>query len=85
MGVLFGIFRDESLVFLLGRNIKPNYDFLTQKSSITNWSTLKQAILKKVDSLDIHKITDDVKPFLINQKDVKKVELFREYLEQLEI
>jgi len=73
------------VVFLLGRNIKPNYDFLSQKSSIANWSTLKQAILKKVDTLDMHKITADVKPFLINQKDVKKVELFRGYLEQLEI
>ncbi len=73
------------VVFLLGKDIRPNYDFLTQKASIKNFDQLKEAILNKTNTLEIKKIAEDVKPFLIDQKNVKKVELFNEYLKQVEI
>ncbi len=73
------------VVFLLGKDIRPNYDFLTQKAFIENSDQLKEAILNKTNTLDMKKIAEDVKPFLIDQKDVKKVELFNEYLNQVEI
>lgn len=73
------------VVFLLGKDIRPNYDFLSQKASIENFDQLKEAILNKTNTLEMKKIAEDVKPFLIDQKDVKKVELFNVYLRQVEI
>lgn len=72
------------VVFLLGKDVSPNFDFLSQKASLSNGKDLKEAVLERVNSLDMGKIAGDVKPFLINPKEIKKVEMFRDYLKQLE-
>ncbi len=73
------------VVFLLGRNILPNYDFLTQKASITNSHQLKNAIIEKIKPFNMKGLAEDVRPFLINMKEVKKVEMFKEYFGQVEL
>ena len=71
------------VVFLLGKNILPNYDFLSQKASITNGHQLKDAIIERLKPFNMQELAEDVRPFLINMKDVKKVELFKEYIGQV--
>lgn len=73
------------VVFLLGKEIKPNYDFLSQKASIENGMQLKDAILYRINSFDMKKLSEDVKPFLIHVKDIKRVHLFKEYLQQVSL
>jgi len=69
------------LVFLMGRNIHPNMDYLQQKVNIRNTGELKEKLLAKCHSLDMKAMADDVAPFLFNSTDEKKVRLFAEYLE----
>lgn len=70
------------VVFLLGKNITPNYEFLHQKASITSGTQLKDSVLDKVKAINMHELAEDVRPFLIKPKDAKKVVLFREFIEQ---
>jgi predicted nucleotidyltransferase component of viral defense system len=70
------------VVFLLGQNVQPNFDFLSRKASITRGSELKEAVLTKVKSLDLNYMAQDVKPYLINPKEIKQVELFEKYIRQ---
>ena len=73
------------VVFMLGKGIFPNYDFLTQKASIENGDQLREKILNKTSTMDMNKIAEDVKPFLIDQKDMKKMIMFRDYFGQAEL
>ena len=73
------------VVFLLGRDVRPNFDFLSQKASISDGKGLKEIVLKKIDSIDMKKMAEDVRPFLFKQGEIKRVELFEEYLRQIEI
>ncbi len=71
------------VIFLLGRDVKPNFDFLSKKASISNGRILKEAVSEKISSIDMKVIAEDVKPFLFNQKEVKKVVMFSDYLQQI--
>ena len=44
---------------------------------------LGEIIITKVDSMDLIKISQDIKPFLFNSQDAKKIELFPDYLKSL--
>ncbi|MEX2410822.1 MAG: nucleotidyl transferase AbiEii/AbiGii toxin family protein, partial [Candidatus Paceibacterota bacterium] len=52
------------LVFLMSRNIKPDYRYLNEKLSISNADTLKNDILFKCDQLNMEEMANDVRPFL---------------------
>jgi predicted nucleotidyltransferase component of viral defense system len=69
------------LVFLMGRNIEPNLDYLKQKTGISTKDELKSRLLDKCNTLNMEIMANDVAPFLFNPKDEKKVELFKVYLE----
>ena len=73
------------IVFLLGRNFKPEYDFLNQKLSIRNAEELKARLMEKLKKIDIEEMIDDVRPFLFNIKDEKKIRMFKTFIEQAEI
>lgn len=73
------------VVFLLGKNIKPNYTFLMQKTEIDDGKSLKNNILKKLESLDLKSLAEDVKPFLMKPGDTKKIEKFKEYFKQIDL
>ena len=68
------------LVFLMGRNIKPEIRYLEQKLKIRNSEELKDQLILKCQSLDMKAMAIDVVPFLFNPADEKRVRLFEEYL-----
>lgn len=72
------------VIFLLGRNILPNYNFLSQKASIINGHQLKSAIIDRLKPFNMQELAEDVRPFLINMKDIKKIEMFKEYIGQVD-
>jgi hypothetical protein len=48
------------LVFLMSRDIKPNYSYLDAKLSISNPDAVKEEILDKCDQLNMEDMADDV-------------------------
>lgn len=73
------------IVFLLGRNFKPDYDYLNQKLSVRNGKELKTMLMGKLKKINMDEMVDDVRPFLINIKDEKKISLFKTFIDQAEI
>jgi hypothetical protein len=73
------------VVFLLGRNIRPNYNFLEQKIKISNADELKESLKEKLNQLNMKEMAKDVTPFLFNAKDEKKVLLFEKYITGIEL
>lgn len=70
------------VVFLLGRNVKPNYAYLEQKVGIRNSSELKERLLAHCEKLDMKEQGQDVAKFLFNPNDIRRVVLFTEILKQ---
>ncbi len=73
------------VVFLLGKNIRPNYDYLKQKLNISTPAELLETITKKLIHIDLKEMAVDVNPFLFYARDVKKVQLFDKYLRSIEL
>ncbi|MBI2259440.1 MAG: nucleotidyl transferase AbiEii/AbiGii toxin family protein [Flavobacteriia bacterium] len=73
------------IVYLLGKNVKPNYEYLNFKLKISNETQLKELILDNCKQNNMLEMANDVAPFLFNPKDVKKVILFEEYLKQTKL
>ncbi|MCK4678930.1 MAG: nucleotidyl transferase AbiEii/AbiGii toxin family protein [Bacteroidales bacterium] len=72
------------VVFLLGKSIKPNFNYLCLKLNISNRNELKQRLKEKLSEIDFQEMANDVRPFLFNTNDVKKVISFKEYILQIE-
>ncbi|MBW6484240.1 MAG: nucleotidyl transferase AbiEii/AbiGii toxin family protein [Vicingaceae bacterium] len=73
------------IVFLLGKNVLPNYDYLNLKLGINNSLKLKEAILEACSKINMQEMANDVAPFLFYPKDVKKVLLFEDYFKQVDL
>ncbi len=73
------------IVFLLSLNTKPNYDYLMVKLGVGDATTLKEKIMETCAKLDMKEMASDVAPFLFNAADAKKVELFAQYIRQIEL
>lgn len=73
------------IVFLLGHGQTPNYDYLQAKIGIANPDDLRALVLEKCRDLNMEEMATDVKPFLFNPKDEKKILLFPKYLEQAKL
>nr|MBS0037141.1 nucleotidyl transferase AbiEii/AbiGii toxin family protein [Saprospiraceae bacterium] len=69
------------LVFLMGKTVSPNMDYLHQKLGISTPDELKQKLIAKCNTLNMEEMTRDVAPFLFHIKDEKKVRYFQDYLE----
>jgi predicted nucleotidyltransferase component of viral defense system len=72
------------IVFLFPQT-KPNYEYLEKKLDIKNGKELKETLLAKTVDFDFNDLANDVEPYLINPKDKKKVQLFREYITSLDL
>ena len=72
------------IVFLLSFT-KPNYQYLEQKLRIRNGVELRKRLLSKIESLDFDKLRQDVQAFLTFPQDGRKIELFREYLQEVDL
>jgi predicted nucleotidyltransferase component of viral defense system len=71
------------VVFLLGKQVKPNYAYLRSKLAIGDSETLKERVLETCAALHMKDMADDVAPFLFDPADAKKVEVFERYLRQV--
>jgi len=67
------------VVFLLAKT-QPNYPYLKEKIGIKDGNDLKKKLLRVCEKTNFKRLAQDVKPFLINPRDIKKVELFKEFI-----
>lgn len=67
------------VVFLLGK-VNPNYEFLKLKLNLPDAMELKQHLLKICEKFNFQELAADVKPFLFNNDDAKRVLLFPEFI-----
>ncbi|TVR33497.1 MAG: nucleotidyl transferase AbiEii/AbiGii toxin family protein [Balneolaceae bacterium] len=70
------------LVFLMSRNIQPDYNYLEEKISVSDSEALKNVLLEKCRQLDMDEMARDVEPFLFKPTDRKKVEQFEAVVQQ---
>lgn len=70
------------VIFLSGKT-KPNFEYLKLRSGIKNFEDLKTKLLTKSKALNFEALADDVKPFLFNPDDSKKVLLFTRFVNKL--
>ncbi|MEX2483255.1 MAG: nucleotidyl transferase AbiEii/AbiGii toxin family protein [Brumimicrobium sp.] len=70
------------IVFLMGKGVKPNLDYLSFKLGITNYTQLHELISGKCQALDMNEMAKDVAPFLFRPKDAKMVSLFPQYIKE---
>ena len=67
------------VVFLLSQ-YEPDYKYLQQKIRINSKELLRENLIKKCETLSFDDLANDVRAFLINPDDVKKITLFEEYI-----
>jgi predicted nucleotidyltransferase component of viral defense system len=67
------------VVFLFGRT-RPNLKYLKDKSGLDNMLEIKEALILKLKGLDLKKMAEDIKPFIFEKTDARKIEFFMDYL-----
>jgi len=72
------------ITFLLART-KPDPGFIHQKMGINSPEELREVILERIKGFDLDDLAKDVAPFLVDEKQVKRVLMFREFWEQAEL
>lgn len=72
------------IVFLLSFT-KPNYVYLKLKLDLDSPEALRQKFLESTSTLDYKELGVDVRNFLFNPADAKKVELFKEFITQTKL
>ena len=70
--------------FLMGLT-KPNYKFLYEKMGVKSPDELKSFVSSNLKNYDFKKLAMDVKPFLIDGGQVKRVEEFVSFWKQVEL
>jgi predicted nucleotidyltransferase component of viral defense system len=70
------------ITFLFGKT-KPDYGFLEQKMGIRNPVELRESLLHKIEGYDFEALASEVAPFLISQDQARRVQLFREFWQQV--
>lgn len=68
------------VVFLYGIGARPNFDYLKKNLDVKNKKELKDYLLLKTADFDFKELSRDVAPFLFNQKDKNKVEMFPDFI-----
>lgn len=54
------------LGWFLSKKVKPNFEYLRSEINVDNQQELVKKLLKKVKSLDIGRLIDEIRPFLTN-------------------
>lgn len=70
------------LVFLMSRNIQPDYKYLKEKISVSSAGILKKVVLERCQQLDMEEMAQDVEPFLFKPTDRKKILQFEDVVRQ---
>jgi len=68
------------VVFLLGRKVSPDWNYLNMKTGVSNWDSLKEELLKVCEKSDMTAAARDVEPFLFSRDGRQKVLGFEEYI-----
>lgn len=69
-------------IFLFGR-AAPDLQYLKEKAGLESFDNIKKALIQKSNQLDLKKMAEDIKPFIFDKTDIKKIELFAEYIKSL--
>jgi predicted nucleotidyltransferase component of viral defense system len=69
------------VVFLFSKNIKPDYGFLEQKMAAGSPESLRTAISNLLDRVNLAELAAEVRPFLFNPDDDRRVVYFRDFWE----
>lgn len=77
--------RDFFDVLFLLQRVKPNYDYLDKKVEIKNGKELKDCLIDQAQKIDFKELVKDVEQFLFNPSDGKRIEMFEEYIKQVDI
>ncbi len=73
------------IVFLLSKSVKPNYAYLKMKLDVSNASQLLEKVKNLCANIDLEEMVMDVRSFLFNPTDEKKIRLFLSILEQSDL
>jgi hypothetical protein len=74
--------RDYYDIVFLCALTKPNYAYLKLKMGVSDAKTLRKKILEGIKALDFEELGQEVKAFLFNPDDIRKITLFREFIAQ---
>jgi len=74
--------RDFFDIVFLHKTTKPNFEYLNQKIGISNANDLLNKVLIELKNIDLKEMSEDVKPFLFNSTDIKKILHFKNYIIQ---
>ncbi|OGY93156.1 MAG: hypothetical protein A3H70_02760 [Candidatus Komeilibacteria bacterium RIFCSPLOWO2_02_FULL_48_11] len=74
--------RDFYDIVFLFSFAKPNYGYLQAKIAVGNPEKLRQRLAKSAAELDFKELGRDVRPFLFQAADARKVELWPEFIAQ---
>ena len=77
--------RDFYDITYLSSRTKPDMGFLKQKLGIETTESLRKVISARITEYDFKILSADVSPFLIKLEDIKRVEKFREFWDQVEL
>ena len=77
--------RDFYDITFLASRTKPDYGFLKQKMDLDTEEKLKEEITSRIADYDFNAIADDVAPFLMNQNEIKRVQKFPVFWEQVKL
>jgi predicted nucleotidyltransferase component of viral defense system len=69
-------------IYLFG-TANPDYKYLETKAGINDVHSLREALLLKLQSVDISQMMKDVSAFLIHPNDMKRIGLFPEFVKGL--
>lgn len=72
------------IVFLLSF-ARPNYQYLNLKMAVTDAASLREKMIATVKTLDFKELAQDVRPFLFNSDDARKVEMFPDFIAQTKL
>lgn len=70
------------VVFLFSQNVKPDYAYLELKMAAGTPEILRKVISNQLDQVSLEVLAAEVRPFLFNPDDSRRVLYFREFWEQ---
>lgn len=77
--------RDYYDILYLLQNTAPDLGFLNLKFNTSTWIEAKRKVLDEIMNVNLELAVKDVQPFLMNIEDGRRILLFREYLEQIDL
>jgi predicted nucleotidyltransferase component of viral defense system len=77
--------RDFYDIIFLFKKTQPDFSYLQDKIQIGNAKDLKRRLLEKCKNVDFDRLAKDISPFLYNPDEAKKIKLFPDFINQVNI